>query len=125
MCASEHAMKLNVCMIKSLSPYSTKLYRPKTYHSFVAGEHISWVLCTQTLAACYQLAQSTLNIGFNCASKKGRIRGGGWAYSRLAVHMVAVLAGCRKAWVWLGPGTHRGCVKEALAQGSSASSKQK
>ena len=34
-----------------------------------------------------------------CASKKGGIGGGGWAYSRHAVHMAAAMAGCRTALV--------------------------
>jgi len=34
--ASERAMKLKVCMIKSLSPYVVPSYTGKKYHSFVA-----------------------------------------------------------------------------------------
>ena len=37
-----------------------------------------------------------------CASKKGRIGGGGRVSARGAVHMAAVLAGCRKALVGTG-----------------------
>ena len=35
-------------------------------------------------------------------SEKGRIRGGGWAYSRQAVYMAAVLVGYRTALVSTG-----------------------
>ena len=77
-----------------------------------------------------------------CASKKGGIGGGGWAYSRHAVHMAVALAGCRMALVGTGwtlshlvsTNWHRNnssplvglpflevCIKEALAQVSSAS----
>ena len=50
--------------------------------------------CTrhETLAACYQLAQSVL----------GGIGGGGRVSARGAVHMAAGLAGCRKALVNTG-----------------------
>ena len=34
-----------------------------------------------------------------CASKKGRVGGGGRVSARGAVHMAAALAGCRKALV--------------------------
>ena len=56
--------------------------------------------CTrhETLAACYQLAQSILKIGF----KKSGIGGGGQVSARGAVHMAAALAGCRKALVGTG-----------------------
>ena len=55
------------------------------------------------LAACYQLVQSALKIGFALA-KKGGIRGVGQAYSRHAVHMAAALPGYRTALVALaGP----------------------
>jgi len=53
------------------------------------------------LAACYQLAQSVLKIGFALA-KKSRIGGGRWVLARGAVHMAAALAGCRKALVGTG-----------------------
>ena len=39
-----------------------------------------------------------------CASKKGRIGGGGWVSAWDAVHMAAALAGCRKALVSTGLG---------------------
>ena len=50
--------------------------------------------CTRhaTLAACYQLAESVLKIGFTLA-KKGGIGGGGWVSAQGAVHMAATLAG--------------------------------
>jgi len=78
--------------------------------------------CHVTLAACYQLAQSVLKIGFVLA-KKGGIRGGGWVHRELPctwqlpwlavekpwsalawpfLHMAAALAGCRKALVGTG-----------------------
>ena len=59
-----------------------------------------------TLAACYQLAQSVLKIVFVLAKKSG-IRGGGQISAWGAVHMVAALAGCRKALVGTGLGTSR------------------
>ena len=59
-----------------------------------------------TLAACYQLAQSVLKIVFALAKKSG-IRGGGQISAWGAVHMVAALAGCRKALVGTGLGTSR------------------
>ena len=37
-----------------------------------------------------------------CASKMGGIVEGGLAYSRNAVHMEAVMAGCRKAMIGTG-----------------------
>ena len=37
-----------------------------------------------------------------CASKKGRIGGGGQVSAQGAVHMAAALAGCRKALVGTG-----------------------
>ena len=43
-----------------------------------------------TLAACYQLAQSVLKIGFALAKKAGW---GSWGSPRSAVHMAAALAG--------------------------------
>ena len=52
--------------------------------------------CHATLAACYQLAQSVLKIGF---AKKGGIGGSGQVLARGAVYMAAALAGCRKALV--------------------------
>ena len=55
----------------------------------------------ETLAACYQLAQSVLKIGF-AQAKKGGIGGGGWVSAQGAVHMAAALAGCRKAFVSTG-----------------------
>ena len=54
-----------------------------------------------TLAACYQLAQSVLKIGFVLA-KKGGIGGGGRISARGAVHMAAALAGCSIALVSTG-----------------------
>ena len=42
--------------------------------------------------------QFVLKIGFALA-RKGGIGEGGWAYSRHAMHMAAVLAGCRMALV--------------------------
>ena len=56
-----------------------------------------------TLAACYQLVQSVLKIGF-CASKKGGIGVGGRVLAQGAMHMATALAGYRKALVgrhWL------------------------
>ena len=44
-----------------------------------------------TLAACYQLAQSVLKIGFALAKKSG-IGGGGWVSVRGAIHPAAALA---------------------------------
>ena len=91
--------------------------------------------------ACYQLAQSSLKIGFELAKNVG-LGGGGRAYSRHAMHMVIALAGCRMALVssdWttshlVSINWHTNnssplvwapllevCVKEALAQVSSAS----
>ena len=37
-----------------------------------------------------------------CASKQGRIGGGGWVSALGAVHMAAALAGCRMALVGTG-----------------------
>ena len=49
------------------------------------------IWCRLTLAACYQLAQSVLKIGFAIAKKRDR---GRWVGSpRSAVHMAAALAG--------------------------------
>ena len=56
------------------------------------------VWCHLTLGACYQLA-IRFEDGF-CASKEGRIGGGGWAYSRHAVHM-AGLPWLAVEWPWL------------------------
>ena len=58
------------------------------------------ILASSDLAACYQLVQSVLNIGF-ALTKKGGIGGGGWAYSWHAVLMVAAVAVCRTALVGL------------------------
>ena len=58
--------------------------------------------CTHhaSLAACYQLAQSVLKIGFSLAKKVGW---GRWVGSpRAAMHRAAALAGCRKALVGTG-----------------------
>ena len=59
--------------------------------------------CTrhETFAACYQLAQSVLKIGF-AQAKKGGIGEGGRVSAQGAVHMAAALAGCRKALVGTG-----------------------
>ena len=54
-----------------------------------------------TLAACYQLAQSVLKIDFALAKNSG-IGGGGQAYSRHTMHMVAALDGYRTASVGTG-----------------------
>ena len=48
-----------------------------------------------TLAVCYQLAQSILKISF--AVSKRWDRGGGWVSAQSAIHVVAALAGSRKA----------------------------
>ena len=37
-----------------------------------------------------------------CGSKKGRIEGDGWTYSRHAMHIVAALADCRMALIGTG-----------------------
>ena len=54
--------------------------------------------CTHhaTLAAYYQLSQSLLKIGFVLAKRVGWGVGGHSLQS--AVHMAAVLAGCRRPW---------------------------
>ena len=54
-----------------------------------------------TLAACNQLAQSVLKIGFALA-KKGTIWGGGRVSAWSGVHMAAALIGCTKALVGTG-----------------------
>ena len=55
------------------------------------------------LATCYQLAQSVFEGTCRfCASKKGGIAEGGWVLAQGAVHMLAALAGCRKALVSTG-----------------------
>ena len=59
------------------------------------------IWCCLTLAACYQLTQSVLKIGFVLA-KKGGIGGGGWVSARSTVHMSAALAGYRRALVSTG-----------------------
>ena len=51
-----------------------------------------------TLAACYQLVQSILKIGFALA-KKGGIGEGGRVSTLGAVRMASALAGCRTALV--------------------------
>ena len=48
------------------------------------------------LAACYQSVQYVLKNGLVLA--KSELGGGGWAYSRHAVHIVAALAGCECLW---------------------------
>ena len=56
------------------------------------------IWCRLTLAACYQLVQSILKIGFALAKNVGL----GEVVRRGAVHMAAALAGCRKALVRTG-----------------------
>ena len=122
--ASERTMKLKVCMIKSLSPYSTKLYQKKKtlvcccWHCYSccekqSGEQISWVLCTQpshlalsvTLAVRYQLVQSILKVGFALADKRSWVGifktccacGGclGWLYNSLGWHWLDHFSPCK------------------------------
>ena len=53
--------------------------------------------CHATLAICYQLAQSTLKIGFVLGKRWDR--GGGQVLAQGAVDMAGALAGCRKTLV--------------------------
>ena len=50
-----------------------------------------------TWAACYQLVQSVLKIGFVLAKRWDG--GSGWVSARGAMHMAAALVGCRTALV--------------------------
>ena len=73
-----------------------------------SGEQNCWVLCTQPSHLASSGFGCTLSVGaFHledrlCASKKGRIRGGGRACSKHAMYMAAALTGCRTALVSTG-----------------------
>ena len=60
-----------------------------------------------TLAACCQLAQLVLKIGFAIAKKVHGIGGGRQAYSTHGVHMAAAFGLCRTALVGTGWTIHK------------------
>ena len=83
---SGHIFERNITTLESMS---THLFE-KALNPLTTDDECT---CRETLAACYQLAQSVLI---------GRIGGGGRVSARGAVHMAAALAGCRKALVGIG-----------------------
>ena len=61
------------------------------------------ILVIQLWLHVYQMAQSDLKIGFGLVKKKKRWkRGRRTGLGTSTIHMVAVLAGCRKAMVGTG-----------------------